>query len=91
MPRFYFNVHDGVSMPDDTGTELADRLEAQIEAVQFAGEVIRDNAQRIALGKNWYVEVTDDQHTVLFRLDLISQEGSAVLSRSGGEDGRPET
>lgn len=72
MPRFFFNVYDGVSSLDDTGSELADRQEARIEAVRLAGEILKDDAQRIALGEDWRIEVVDERGLVLFRFDFVS-------------------
>lgn len=79
MPRFYFNIYDGVSSLDDTGTELSDWQEARVEAIRLAGEIFRDDAQRIALGEDWHIEVADERQLVLFRFDFISLE-SPVLS-----------
>jgi hypothetical protein len=39
MPLFFFNVLDGVSIPDDTGTELSDLYAARLEAVRYSGEL----------------------------------------------------
>ncbi|KNY24501.1 hypothetical protein [Methylobacterium sp. ARG-1] len=83
MPRFFFNIYDSVSLPDDMGTELADWQEARIQTIEFAGEVIKDEAKRIALGEDWRIEVTDEQKLVLFRFDFISQEAPALSSHRG--------
>ncbi|ONF47969.1 DUF6894 family protein [Methylobacterium radiotolerans] len=84
MPRFYFNIYDGVSLLDDTGTELSDWREARIEAIRLAGEIFRDDAQRIALGEDWHIEVTDEHGLVLFRFDLISHEAPVLSSQRRG-------
>jgi hypothetical protein len=81
MPLYFFHVRDGHSSPDDTGTELANWHEARIEAVCFAGEIIRDHAQQIALGQDWYVEVTDEQRVVLFRIDLLTTESPIIADQ----------
>ena len=72
MPRFHFNVYDGVSSLDDTGTELANWREARLQAIKLAGAIFTDEAQQIALGDDWRIEVTDHRRLVLFRLDLVS-------------------
>ena len=33
MPRYFFNVCDGQDLPDDSGTELADRNAAHRQAI----------------------------------------------------------
>jgi hypothetical protein len=59
MPRYFFHVRDGVSTPDETGTELSDLDQARIEAIQLTGQIFRDEARRIARGEDWFLEVTD--------------------------------
>ena len=36
MPRYHFNVHDGVSLPDRDGVELPNLPAARKEAVRYA-------------------------------------------------------
>lgn len=86
MPRFFFNVYDGVSSFDDTGTELASWEEARIEAIQLAGAIFTDEARRIALGEDWRLEVTDERRLVLFRFDFISQAAPVVSSQRHKSD-----
>jgi hypothetical protein len=81
VPRYFFNVYDGVSMPDATGTELPDWQDARVEAIQLAGAIFRANAARIALGEDWHIEVTDERQLVLFRFDFISQEAPVLSSQ----------
>ncbi len=38
MPRYLFNVFDGYSDFDDTGTELSDIHDAKTQAVRLSGE-----------------------------------------------------
>ncbi|MGH1571021.1 DUF6894 family protein [Methylobacterium sp. P31] len=81
MPRYFFNIYDGVSLPDDAGTELTDWREARVEAVGLAGEIFQNYAQRIALGEDWHIEVTDERQLVLFRFDFISHEAAVLVSQ----------
>ncbi|MGE8131129.1 DUF6894 family protein [Methylobacterium sp. NPDC080182] len=80
MPRYYFHVQDGVSMPDRVGTELVDWSQARIEAIQLAGQILRDDAPTIAMGEDWHLDVTDEFGLVLFRFDFISHEAAALSS-----------
>ncbi len=82
MPRFFFNIYDGVSMLDDAGTELADWQEARIQAIEFAGAIIKDEAKRIAQGADWHIEVTDERKLVLFRFDFITPGSSSIVEPS---------
>lgn len=78
MPRYHFNVFDGLSSLDIEGTELPDWQTARIEAVRLAGEILKDDADRIDLGEDWCIEVTDQTGLVLFRLTLQVIEAPAV-------------
>jgi hypothetical protein len=81
VPRYFFNVYDGVSLLDITGTELLDWREARVEAIRLAGAIFQDNAKTIALGDDWRIEVTDERQLVLFRFDFISQEAPVLSSQ----------
>jgi hypothetical protein len=81
VPRFHFNVYDGVNLPDRQGTELSDYAEARIEAMRLAGEILKNTAHRLALGEDWHMEVTDERALVLFRLTFQVIEASAVSIR----------
>ena len=83
MPRFHFNVLDGVSILDEEGTEFPNWEEARTVAIRLAGEIFKDNAQHLSLGAQWRMEVTDEEGFVLFRMDFSVME-PAVRSRSAG-------
>lgn len=85
MPLFYFHVHDGVSRPDRDGTELSDWHAARLEAIRLAGAILQDEAQHVALGEDWHMEVTDRSGLVLFRLDFT------VMLSAATTQGRPFT
>jgi hypothetical protein len=59
VPRYFFNVHDGRSAFDSEGTELASRDAARITAIQFTGEILRDDARLRKFGDDWHLEVLD--------------------------------
>lgn len=81
MPRFYFNVYDGVSTPDGTGTVLADWQKARVEAIRLAGALLKDDAERLALSDDWRLEVADEYGLVLLRFDFISLEAPVLSSQ----------
>ena len=83
VPRYHFNVYDGVSSLDSDGTELPDWRAARIAAIRFAGEILRDDADRIDLGQDWWIEVTDHTGLVLLRMALHVAE-AATLPRADG-------
>ena len=79
MPRYHFNVYDGVTDIDRDGVELADWQQARLEAIRYTGEIFRDQPKRLALGEDWRMEVTDDTGLVLFRLDFSVMETAATM------------
>lgn len=70
MPRFHFNVYDGISSLDKVGTEFATWEVARLEAIQAAGEILKDTPERFAMDKDWRMEMTDETSLVLLRLDV---------------------
>lgn len=77
MPHYYFNIEDHGSYRDDSGTELADNHAARIQAVQFAGEYLRDNPDLLQDARRFVVEVSDDAGTALLRVSIVAEEPSA--------------
>ena len=77
MPRYFFHVVDGQRLQDDTGIELHDIGEAQLEAIQLPRRVITDDAILISKGDDWRLEVTDHMGLRLFRFDFISGKPAA--------------
>lgn len=80
MPRYHFNICDGVCLPDPDGTELPDWQAARLEAVRRAGEILKDAPQSVALGEDWRIEVTDSTGLILFQMTFLMVE-SPVMRR----------
>ncbi|MCJ2008009.1 DUF6894 family protein [Methylobacterium sp. J-092] len=70
MPRYYFNVHDDGNSLNDDGIEFADKRAAGIEALRYAGELIKAKAEQLLGGNPWYMEVTDERGLLVFRLNF---------------------
>jgi len=68
MPRYFFHVHDGSDFPDLQGTLLDNDDAAQIEAVRFSGDLLRDGAEKFWNGEEWSMRVTDNEDLTLFEL-----------------------
>jgi hypothetical protein len=71
VPRYFFHVFDGQTLPDREGTELPDYNHARREAISYAGKLLDDDASRIGLGEDWHMEVVDEAGLILFRLDFF--------------------
>lgn len=68
MPRYYFNVFDGVDLIEALSSELADLQAARKEAARLSSECMQDGTISGALTENWRMEVTDSKVELLFRL-----------------------
>lgn len=70
MPRYHFNVYDGRDIIDDVGTELPNAIFARREAIRYAGALLEEDADRLALGEDWRMEVTDERGLILLSLNF---------------------
>lgn len=70
MPRYHFNIHDGIDVPDDEGTVLADLAMARLEAIRLSAAVLNEEAERLRSGESWHMEVVDSESRLLFRVDF---------------------
>ncbi len=71
MPRYHFNVYDGVTLLDKKGVELPDIKFARREAIRYAGVLLEEGARLESLGSEWRMEITDETGLILFRLDFF--------------------
>ncbi|NDV85472.1 hypothetical protein GTW51_02035 [Aurantimonas aggregata] len=66
MARFFFNLHDGVDLPDNVGSEHSDMAGVRGEAVAFLTERVRGNLLDKKDHAAWLLSVTDEsKNTVL--------------------------
>ena len=75
MPRYHFNVHDGIEIPDEVGVDLPDINFARREAIRYAGTLLEEAANRESLGEEWRLDVTDASGAVLFSLSFMVKDG----------------
>ncbi|WP_409191934.1 DUF6894 family protein [Bradyrhizobium sp. RDM4] len=60
MTRFFFHVHNGISVFDDVGLELPDIEAAEAAAIELFGEILNDGPSGPLWQNNsWRVEVSD--------------------------------
>ena len=71
MPRYHFNVYDGVTLLDEKGVELPDANFARREAIRYSGTLLEEGGEKDNLGAEWRMEVTDEHGLILFRLDFF--------------------
>lgn len=82
MPRYHFNIYDGLNILDHEGAELKDLDQACIKALRYAASIIKDGARKKRLANGWRLEVMDAQGATLFRLDLSMTSPSAPARSS---------
>ena len=61
MPRYFFNLHDGLTLPDTVGSEHADLLSARQEAVDTLAERLKGALLKKTDISAWLMNVTDDK------------------------------
>ena len=82
MPRYFFDLHNDISVHDEEGEELADLRSAQLHALTAARQMIALSIQehgRIDLGHN--IRIRDQRGIAI---DVI-EFGDAVRVFRGGE------
>jgi hypothetical protein len=70
LPRYFFNVHDGMCYPDEDGVELRDRAAAKSTALWHIGDLAKLYEDGIVRGQSLNIDVTDEEQTLLFTLRL---------------------
>lgn len=86
MPRYFFTVHDGRAIPDPDGTELPDIYAAQGQAIEMAGEILREMGAEFWRDTEWRMEVAGERGGVLFVLRFSAEE---LLPPLLPADGKP--
>ena len=73
MPRYFFHVHDSISIPDDEGVELRDADDARNQAVVAAGEALRDAGRKFWNSGEWTMHVVDEAGETVCRLRFSAE------------------
>ena len=75
MPRYYFDIRDGVCAPDPDGLDLPDTQAAWSEAVRTCGAMLKDIDGQLPQGE-WRMEVTDESRQPVFTLRFVGTDHS---------------
>ena len=78
MPRFFFNVRDGITLSDDTGLELASLKDAQVLAVRRAATLLQEN-EVFWQGEEWAMDVMDEAGRKQFTLSFSVNDLDSLL------------
>jgi hypothetical protein len=66
MARYFFNLHDGIDLADNVGSEHPDLQSARSEAIETIAERLKGSMLTKANVSAWIMNVTDeDGYTVI--------------------------
>jgi hypothetical protein len=74
MPKYFFNVSYGDQVPDTVGEEFSNHHDAWCEAVDMAGQNLRDIDGQFQIDREWRLEVTDEFLTPLFVIHVNAEK-----------------
>ena len=82
MPRFFIHTNNPVErgVQDDQGHEFSTIHEAKCQAVVYAGEMLRDAAEKFWDTADFELTVTDEKGLILFSMRVLGTEAPAVRS-----------
>jgi hypothetical protein len=78
MPRFYFDIADGLAVQDDEGLELEGLNAARIEAVRLSGQLLKNSPDRFLSVGEWSCTVLNEDKLVLFVLHFYAAEAPVL-------------
>lgn len=90
MTRYFFNLHDGISLPDTVGSEHPDLLSARSEAVETIAERLKGALLKKADISSWLMNVTDEHGFTVMVLSFsaavqIVDQPSLAAARAAAE------
>ena len=68
MPLYFFNIYDGMTIIDETGTDISALADIRKIAFQTALEVLGNQQRPIAREEPWKMEVVDENGEVVLRV-----------------------
>jgi hypothetical protein len=74
MPRYFFHVTHERTETDYDGEELPDKHAAWKEATVTAGQILQGIDGKLAPGRDWRMEVTDEFQNTLYVLHIQAEK-----------------
>ncbi len=84
MSLFRFQIFDGRSQIDPHTIDLPNLAAARREGIRRAGATLVLDAPIMTPDKDWRLDVTDEQGTLLFRYDFTMTLSPAAKAMNGG-------
>lgn len=70
MPRYFFNIHDGIATPDPIGSEHIDLHTVRDEAVETIAERLKGKLLKGKDISSWTLNVTNESGLTVLILSL---------------------
>jgi hypothetical protein len=80
MPRYFFNVFNGLTSPDLDGSDLADLGTAKLEAIKMTGAILADSSDGFADGRPWRMEILNQDGKILITIRVTIETSPVVLA-----------
>ncbi|MGY8706164.1 hypothetical protein RAD16_10545 [Bradyrhizobium sp. 18BD] len=74
MPRYFFHITHDRKQIDNEGEELPDKHAAWKEATVTAGQMLQTLDGKLAPGRDWRMEVSDEFQNILFILHIQAEK-----------------
>lgn len=78
MPRYFFDITDIETRPDEEGDELEGLNAARVHAVTLSGELLKSFPDRFWSVGEWSCSVRDEKGLVLFVLHFFAVDKPKV-------------
>ena len=80
MSRFFIHTNNPIerNVQDDEGIEFSNIHEAKCQAVVYAGQLLRDVAEKFWDDADFEMTVTDESGLILFTMRVIGTEAPAI-------------
>jgi hypothetical protein len=74
MPRYHFEIEDGVDLPQPDPHEFASVKEARCEAVRLLAELVHDRPDDFWHSRPWRLTLRDETGCELFNIFIHAEE-----------------
>ena len=81
--RYFFDIADQKRDPDNLWVDLPNVESARLEAVRFAGELLRCDPEKLWNSGEWRVEMTDTEGMLLCTVITLAIQAPATKPQGG--------
>jgi hypothetical protein len=77
MPLYFFDIADHHTQIDDEGTELTGDAEARVEAIVYAGSLLRDDPSILGSDQGLRVDVYSETRDPILSVHVSARDRSS--------------